>query len=117
MSSHQTSSERTGAEWLAALGNPGPERQRAVDDLHSHLVRAAGFYLGRHRSDLRDMARDELVEFIEECAQEALNSIEEDLGAFQGISRFTTWAYAVAIRVAAGKLRRNRREDVAQAVA
>jgi RNA polymerase sigma-70 factor (ECF subfamily) len=107
----QISRQRTNAEWLAALCEPGPERQQALEELHAHLLRGVLVYLTRRRSDLQGLARAELLQFAEECAADALLAIEGKLDTFRGDSHFTTWAHRFAIAAAAARLRRIR-EDV-----
>lgn len=56
----------------------------------------------------------------EDASQEALLAIAERIGTWNGASRFTTWAHAVALNAARSTYRRMRRQAVAadpQAVA
>lgn len=50
--------------------------------------------------------------FAEDIAQEALLKILGSLDSFQGRSRFTSWALAIAMRVGISELRRRRYRDV-----
>jgi len=50
--------------------------------------------------------------FVEDVVQQALVHILAHLDQFQGRSRFTTWAMAVAVRLAMSALRRTRWQDV-----
>jgi RNA polymerase sigma-70 factor (ECF subfamily) len=51
------------------------------------------------------MDRGELTQLVEDCAVVALRAIEGKLDTFRNDSRFTTWAYSVAVKHAAGELR------------
>ncbi|MBC7235971.1 MAG: sigma-70 family RNA polymerase sigma factor [Chloroflexi bacterium] len=95
---------RTNEEWLAALREPGPERQQALLDLRQLLVRGLGYALAKFE-DVRDSDLDDF-------AQEAILKIVESLDTFRGESRFLTWATKIAVRVAYTELRRARWRDV-----
>jgi RNA polymerase sigma-70 factor (ECF subfamily) len=49
---------------------------------------------------------------VEDVVQQALVHILDHLEQFQGRSRFTTWAMAIAVRLAMSALRRTRWQDV-----
>jgi RNA polymerase sigma-70 factor (ECF subfamily) len=94
--------ERTNQEWLDELR--GPERDEALADLRTFLVRGLG-YAFASRSDVDEAA-------IEDFVQDALLRILDNLDTFRGESRFTTWAQKIAVRVALTELRRLRWQDV-----
>jgi RNA polymerase sigma-70 factor, ECF subfamily len=96
-------SERSNAEWVRLLGQSGPEADAAHSDLRVFLVR------GLQRA-LR--GRPAALQLAEDFAQDAILRIARDLGQFRGESKLTTWALAVAIRVAFNELRRARWRDV-----
>jgi RNA polymerase sigma-70 factor (ECF subfamily) len=96
--------ERSNAEWIAALSQPGPQRDAALEDLRLLLVRGLGYALGS-RSNLRESD-------LEDFTQDALLKILAGLDSFRGESRFTTWAHKIAVRVAFTELRRHRWRDV-----
>jgi RNA polymerase sigma-70 factor (ECF subfamily) len=96
--------ERSNAEWIAALSQPGPQRDAALEDLRLLLVRGLGYVLGS-RSNLRESD-------LEDFTQDALLKILAGLDSFRGESRFTTWAHKIAVRVAFTELRRRRWRDV-----
>ena len=96
--------ERSNAEWIADLSEPGPQRDAALTDLRALLVRGLGYALA-DRADVREAD-------IEDFAQDALLRILDNLGTFRGESRFTTWAQKIAVRVAFTELRRRRWRDV-----
>ena len=54
------------------------------------------------------MARDDILQLAEDCAQEALIAIMNHLSDFRGDSKFTTWAYKFAINIALMTARRER---------
>jgi RNA polymerase sigma-70 factor (ECF subfamily) len=95
--------DRTNEQWLTELRFPGPEREKALADLRSFLVRGLMFGLA-DRSSVTEAD-------IEDFAQEALLKITASLDTFRGESRFTTWAQKIAIRVAFSELRRARWKD------
>jgi RNA polymerase sigma-70 factor (ECF subfamily) len=95
--------ERSNEQWLAELR--GPERDRALTDLRTLLVRGL-------RVALRGRVRQGLNEAAEDFAQEALIKITANLDTFRGESQFTTWAQKIAVRTASTELRRKRWRDV-----
>lgn len=104
--------ERTNEEWLRDLQAEGPPQAAAVRDLREYLLKAVFLYYHRRRSDLSHLARDELAQMAEDAAQDAVLKILDKLDTFRGDSKFTTWAYRVAINQAAGDLRRRRWDNV-----
>lgn len=102
----------TNEQWLAGLRSTGRQREGAVGHLRDYLLRAILVYLIRHRSDLAHFDYEELQQLAEDWAQQALLQILDNLDSFRGDSKFTTWAYRVAINLAAGELRRKRWENV-----
>jgi RNA polymerase sigma-70 factor (ECF subfamily) len=95
--------ERSNAAWLAELREPGPIGRSAQSDLRTVVVRA----LERGLS-----GRPEAAASIEDFAQESVVRITAQLSSFRDESRFTTWAIAVAMRVAFSALRRRHWRDV-----
>jgi len=99
---------RDNAEWITALTTGGEARESALADLRQILV--AG--LRRGLEAWLDPHSDQLAALAEEASQEALVRILDRLDTFEGRSRFTTWAYKVAIRIALTDLRRKQWQDV-----
>ena len=97
-------SERSNAEWVRDLSQPGEARAAALDDLRALLVRGLGYALAKYGNV---SAAD-----IEDFAQDALLKILSALETFRGESRFTTWANKIAVHVAFTELRRRRWRDV-----
>ena len=88
-------------DWVAALSIPGPERERALAELHGLLLRAARRQVQRTGAVTRDMAE----ELANQAADEALITLLGKLHTFEGRSRFTTWAYKFAVLQAATAVR------------
>ncbi len=82
----------------------GPERDKALADLRTLLVRGLRYAM----ADRPAVTEADLEDF----AQEALLKILAGLDTFRGESRFTTWAQKIAVRVAFTELRRRRWKDV-----
>jgi RNA polymerase sigma-70 factor (ECF subfamily) len=100
--------KRSNHEWLNALQSPGAERERALAELRTLLVRGLNYALrGWRRTAGRDFEA-----LAEDFCQEALLRILDNLDSFEGRSRFTTWAHKIAVRVALTELRRKRWQDV-----
>jgi RNA polymerase sigma-70 factor (ECF subfamily) len=91
-------------QWLSALRSTGTERDRAVEELHALLLRAARFETGRRAAaGLSQTERDDLAM---QAADDALMLVLDKLDTFKGRSRFATWAYKFAIYEAGVKIRR-----------
>lgn len=92
-------SQRTDDGWIADLRSGGETAERAYADLRDLLARGLRHALAGKRADGAD---------IEDFAQEAAVRVGERLDGYRGESRFTTWAVAVAVRVAFTHMRRRR---------
>jgi RNA polymerase sigma-70 factor (ECF subfamily) len=97
-------SERSNADWLRDLREPGKARTDALDALRVLLVRGLGYALAKY-GNVTDAD-------VEDFAQDALLKILDALDSFRGESRFTTWANKIAVNVAFTELRRRRWRDV-----
>ena len=86
--------------WLAALRGADDV---AVGDLHAYLVRVLAKVLQRAGG----VSDDDLHDF----AQDAIERILANLHAFRGDAAFTTWATAIATRVAFTALRRRSAQE------
>lgn len=93
---------RSDAEWIQDLAADGLRRESAMADLRHLLVTGL-------QAALRD--RPGAIP-VEDFAHEALIRITAKLETFRRESRFTTWAMAIAVRVAASEMRRARWRDV-----
>ena len=103
--------ERSNAQWLHDLTAEPAVRDPAIQDLRQRLQRGIYYYLSRERSDLADLAPEEVTQMAEDFAQDATLRILSNLESFRGDSRFTTWATKVAVRVAISEMRRARYKD------
>jgi RNA polymerase sigma-70 factor (ECF subfamily) len=92
--------------WLERLSGSGGEREAAVAELRSLLLRAARFELRRRAAAAAHLRRADLDDLAEQCANDSLVAVLAKLGDFRGESRFTTWAYKFALLEAAVQARR-----------
>lgn len=100
--------ERDNDAWGRNLRAAGSARDEALADLRKILrrgLRAAlsGWTTTRGR---------EFDELADDFVQEALLTILDKLDTFRGLSRFTTWAHKICVRLALTELRRLRWKDV-----
>jgi RNA polymerase sigma-70 factor (ECF subfamily) len=102
------SSTRTNEEWLEDLQATGAVQEAAINDLRNLLLRTVLFFFSRNRSDFGSLAREEILQRAEDCAQEALIAVMNRLSDFRGDSKFTTWAYKFAINIALMTARQER---------
>lgn len=103
--------ERSNAQWIHDLTAGGAAREQAIEDLRTRLQRGIYYYLSRERSDLADLAPEEITQMAEDFAQDATLRVLSSLDSFRGDSQFTTWATKVAVRVAISEMRRARYKD------
>jgi RNA polymerase sigma-70 factor, ECF subfamily len=89
--------------WVRELGDAGPAGVEAQRALRVILVR------GLHRALA---SRGVGADACEDFAQDALVRVRDHLSSFRGDSRFTTWAMAIATRIAFDELRHKRWQDV-----
>jgi RNA polymerase sigma-70 factor (ECF subfamily) len=98
--------ERSNSEWLAALQAEGAVQQSALAELRASLLGAIRAFLTKiHGATL---SAEDARHLAEDCVQETILLVQSGLTGFRGESRFTTWAYSVAVRVVLGELRRRR---------
>ncbi|WP_232499429.1 RNA polymerase sigma factor [Agromyces humatus] len=93
------------AEWIPRLSATGRAHEVAVRRLHELMLRAARHQVARmpDAAGLGAARRDEIVH---SAADAATVSVLSRLSAFEGRSRFTTWAYKFAILHAGVEVRR-----------
>src|SRR4030042_1029596 len=103
--------ERSNAQWIDDLAVNSTTRERAIEDLRSRLKRGIYYYLSRERSDLADLAPEELSQMADDFAQDATLRVLSSLDSFRGDSQFTTWATKIAVRIAISEMRRARYKD------
>lgn len=97
--------ERDNCLWVKDLRDEGGaelRRSRALEDLRNVLRRGLTRSLA---------SRGQAVDSVEDFVQEAMLKIIDRLDDFKGESLFTTWATAIAIRVAFTEMRRARWKD------
>jgi RNA polymerase sigma-70 factor (ECF subfamily) len=75
--------------------------------LHDVLRRAALHELGRRRGQLAALSGPEFDDVALQCADDAMVNILARLEHFQGLSRFTTWAYKFVIFEVSNKVARH----------
>ena len=92
--------------WIESLRAKGPARDETIALLHSLLLRAARFEVGRRRASVPALDQAELDDLALQSADDALLAVLSKLDQFRGRSRFTTWAYKFALLEAGVKLRR-----------
>ena len=92
--------------WVNALQAAGPDRRRALDDLHARLLRIARSELHR-RSPSSRIAGPELDDLAHQAASDALLAIGAKLDGFRGESRFMTWAYKFVVFEVSNKVGRH----------
>jgi RNA polymerase sigma-70 factor (ECF subfamily) len=94
----------TGEGWAERLAPGSSDRECALGELRGLLLKGVRAGLsGRSGAD---------DAFIEDTVQVALVRILEHLHKFEGRSAFTTWALAIAKRVAFAELRRKHRISI-----
>jgi RNA polymerase sigma-70 factor (ECF subfamily) len=103
---------RTNQAWLEDLRSEGAAGSAAVEDLHSLLLRAAKYSFQRSLSDLAGRSPEEIHQMAQDCAQDALIAVLDNLSSFRGESQFTTWAYKFAINISLTMARRERWKGV-----
>lgn len=97
-------------DWVAQLSSSGPRREAAVARLHDLLLRAAWHQVNRMPvSTMLGARRRE--EIVQAAADEATMAVLTRLDAFEGRSRFTTWAYKFGILHAGVEVRRSAWRD------
>jgi RNA polymerase sigma-70 factor (ECF subfamily) len=103
--------ERSNEQWFHDLTGEAAARDKAIADLRTRLQRGIYYYLSNERSDLADLAAEEIAQMAEDFVQEAVLRVLKNLDSFKGNSQFTTWATKVAVRIAISELRRARYKD------
>jgi RNA polymerase sigma-70 factor (ECF subfamily) len=101
-----TPAEEDARTWLERLGSGGAERDAAMAELHTLLLRAARFEVSRRHAALSHLRGDDRDDLAQQSADDALLAVLAKLGEFRGESRFTTWAYKFALLEAGVKVRR-----------
>lgn len=103
--------QRDETDWIQQLKSEDAQQAEAIQALQSLLLRAALFTFSRNLTDLQHRSRDDVLALAEDCAQEALVAVLQQLETFRGESRFTTWAYKFGVHKALESARRERWRD------
>jgi RNA polymerase sigma-70 factor (ECF subfamily) len=93
--------------WVEQLHRDHPHHQQAAAKLHAVLRRAAAHELHRRRGRLGGVSGPEFDDVAQQCADDAMMKILARLDDFQGLSRFTTWAYKFVIFEVSNKVARH----------
>jgi RNA polymerase sigma-70 factor (ECF subfamily) len=96
--------DATSRRWVEQLGRDDP---RTVARLHDVLRRAALHELARRRGQLKGLSGPEFDDVAQQCADDAMVNILARLDDFEGLSRFTTWAYKFVIFEVSTKVARH----------
>lgn len=103
-----TVTNRTNDEWLADLRQGGEAQAAALEDLRAIILQGLPYAIGSKIPAHHPV----FFNFIEEITQEALLRVLHHLDSFEGRSKFTTWVYKIAIRLAFSELRRRRWQEI-----
>jgi RNA polymerase sigma-70 factor (ECF subfamily) len=93
--------------WVEQLQPGHPRREQAVAKLHEVLLRVARHELSRRRGQLGSIRGPEFDDLAQQAADDALVNVLDRLDEFQGLSRFTTWAYKFAMFEVSAKVARH----------
>jgi RNA polymerase sigma-70 factor (ECF subfamily) len=93
----QKSKSRTNSQWIADLRGDGILQEQAVIELREILLRASLYTFHRYTSEAGNLDQDQVLQWAEDCAQDALMAVLNHLSDFRGESKFTTWVYKFAI--------------------
>jgi RNA polymerase sigma-70 factor, ECF subfamily len=99
--------DRESQQWVEQLRPGHPRRDQTVATLHEVLLRVAFYELSRRRGQLGSIRGPEFDDLAQQAANDALMNILARLDDFQGLSRFTTWAYKFVIFEISGKVARH----------
>jgi RNA polymerase sigma-70 factor, ECF subfamily len=99
--------DRTSRQWVAQLHPDHLRHAHAAARLHDVLQRAAFHELHRRRGQLEGLSGPELDDVAQQCADDAMMKILARIDDFEGLSRFTTWAYKFVIFEVSGKVARH----------
>ena len=100
--------QRENQTWLEDLRATGEQQERALGDLRAILLRILPNVLARWLSP----GSGHFEAFLEDVAQETLLRVLDRLDSFAGKSKFTTWVYTIAIRIALNELRLRKWSEV-----
>jgi RNA polymerase sigma-70 factor, ECF subfamily len=93
-------------QWLEQLRS-GPSREATVARLHALLLRISHAEANRRAPSLPAQTVADLDDLCMQAVNDAVVAITRKLDAFQGLSRFTTWASKFVILEISSRLRRH----------
>ena len=96
--------DRSNETWIQDLTAGGEVQEQALDDLRQIIL--GGLPYGLSKWITADDPRFEPL--AGEVAQETLVRVLDRLDTFEGRSKFTTWVYTIAVRIALTELRKAR---------
>jgi RNA polymerase sigma-70 factor (ECF subfamily) len=99
--------DRASRRWVEQLRPGHPRHEHAAAKLHDVLQRAAIHELRRRRGQLEGLSGPELDDVAQQCADDAMMKILARIDDFEGLSRFTTWAYKFVIFEVSSKVARH----------
>jgi RNA polymerase sigma-70 factor, ECF subfamily len=99
--------DRESEQWVEQLRPGHPRRDETVATLHEVLLRVAFYELSRRRGLLGSIRGPEFDDLAQQAANDALMNVLARLDQFQGLSRFTTWAYKFVMFEVSGKVARH----------
>jgi RNA polymerase sigma-70 factor, ECF subfamily len=99
--------DRESEQWVEQLRPGHPRRDETVATLHEALLRVAFHELSRRRGQLDTIRGPEFDDLAEQAANDAVMNILARLEEFQGLSRFTTWAFKFVIFEVSSKVARH----------
>lgn len=100
--------QRDNQSWLTDLRAEGEQRDRAINDLHEIILRILPNALSRYLSP----KSGHFDAFLDDVAQDTLVRVLDRLDTFEGRSKFTTWVYTIAIRLAMSELRLRKWKEI-----
>lgn len=95
-----------GESWADALGDPGPQGQVALQQLHGLLLRATRHQVWRLRDQLPGAGIQDLEDLAHQAADDAMVAVLAKLDTFEGRSRFSTWVFKFGLLHAGVAVRR-----------
>lgn len=100
--------DRTNEEWIADLKADGQIQQEALADLRQIILAGLPYGLSKWLSP----SDPRFEPLSTEVAQETLLRVLDRMDTFEGRSKFTTWVYTIAVRIALSELRKAKWREV-----
>jgi RNA polymerase sigma-70 factor (ECF subfamily) len=103
---------RTNGQWLQELRAGGTTQEQAINELREILLRGSLYTFHRYAGEVNHLDQDQVLQWAEDCTQEALMAVLKHLADFRGESKFTTWAYKFSINTVLMAIRHERWKSV-----